>query len=1168
MPKDTLQSVFSFSSANPAIRSYRWIFHVAVLAAAYFVTGKLGTFLAIPPGYATAIWPPSGIALGGLLIYGYRAWPGILLGSFLVNFSTSFIYISPTETLISVVTTLVIGAGASLQAIAGAYLVGRFAGFPNPLIREKEVFLFLLYGGILSALINSTTAVSTLAVTGRIPLANFPANWGTWWMGDMLGIFIFTPLVLVWGLRPRESWRNRRIAITFPIVAMFALTTVAIFYEAQNNNERLKFEFDQQATELSVALEKSILTHLNILRSLGSFYTASAMVGREGFQTFVAHTLDDFQGIQALSWNPLIPASERETFENGIRREGFRDFRITERNIDNQLIRAEDRPEYVPVNFIAPYGGNEAALGYDVYSDQLRREAIDRARDSGEIAATARVKLVQEHENQYGLIAFMPLYRKGFPHRTQEERRNNIAGYMVAVFKGEDIVNAALKGLNRDRLSYRLIDEQAPADEQLIFSSDGQPLKPLVLQESGLFGRNFSLASRLVIPVGGRQWLFEIVPTQDYFVHRRSNHEWLILLVGLVTASMGGAFAMVFSGRGSVLRQLVDERTAALVQSEERFRSTFEGAPVGVVNASLEGGFIAVNQGFCDLVGYSRDELLTMTFMQLTHPDFRRADADRISETLTGEISGFNVEKQYLHKDGRPVWGNLSATLIRRADGSPDYFIAVIENIDHRKQAEKALKENEVFKQAILNSVVAEIAVLDRDGVILAVNEPWRRFAAENGIKPGVAAAKTDVGTNYLDVCNAAGKGASADGALKAYYGIRAVLDGHLPSFSMEYPCHSLQQQRWFNMSVTPLGETGQGGVVITHMNITVRKQVEEQLRIAAIAFECQEGIVVMDSNLKILRVNRAFTQITGYLQQEVEGKSAAIFRSDRHPASFYDTVWNEAKSIGAWQGELWQRRKKGEDYPAQVMVTAVRDEGGHVTHYVGNIADATNSKLHEQQRLLDEAAHRRILVREVHHRIKNNLQGITGILRQFAEAHPEMSEPINQAISQVQSISVIHGLQGSSVTSVVRMCELIAAIASGIESMCQKPIAVEIPEAWMTCVISEAEAVPLALVANELIWNAIKHGGEEGQVKIMLSQGPHENSIQLTIHNTGRIPAEFGFEDMSAFGTGLQLVSSLLPRTGATLAWSQQGDIVVTTLGLEEPIIQREPAISNAYES
>ncbi|MDO9267809.1 MAG: PAS domain S-box protein [Methylobacter sp.] len=1167
MPKDNRKLGSLFSAVNPSVRSYAWVLHIAGLAAAYFITGKLGTFLAIPPGYATAIWPPSGIALAGILIYGYRAWPGILLGSFLVNFAATLATGPASETLTSFITTLVIGGGASLQAVAGAYLVRRFAGFPNLLTREREVFLFLFFGGILSALVNSVIAVSTLVATGRIPSANVLVNWGTWWMGDALGVFIFTPLVLVWGLRPDEAWRNRRMAITVPIIAMFVLTTVAVRYEAQNNSERLKFQFDQQAVELSVALEKSILTHLNVLRSLESFYSASTMVDRDEFRTFVAHSLDNFQGIQALGWNPRILSSERDTFERSVRSKDYPHFRLTEQDTDKRLVRARNRPEYAPAGFIEPYQGNEAALGYDVYSDEFRREAVNRARDTGEIATTAPVKLVQEHGNQHGIIAFMPLYRKGFPHQTLEQRRNNISGYMVAVFRGGDIVISALKGLNQERLSYRLIDEGAPAGGQLIFSSDQKQLKPLVLRENGLFGTNFSLASHLVIPVGGRQWRFEVAPTQDYFAYHRSDNAWLILLVGLLLTSMGSVFAMVFSGRGSVLRQLVDERTAALAQSEERFRSTFEGAPVGVVNTALDGRFLAVNQGFCDLVGYSRNELLTMTVMQLTHPDYRQSGADRIRQTLAGEIAGFNAEKKYVCKDGRFVWGNLSATLIRHPDGSADYFIAVIENIDHRKQAEAALKENEVFKQAILNSVVAEIAVLDHDGVILAVNEPWRRFAVENGIKSGMPVSNTDVGANYLTVCGVPGTDSSANDGLEAYYGIRAVLDERLPSFSLEYPCHSPQQQRWFSMSVTPMGETAQGSAVITHMDITVQKQAEEQLRIAAIAFECWEGIVVMDANLKILRVNRAFTQITGYSQQDVEGKATAALRSDRHPASFYDTVWSEVKSTGIWQGESWQRHKKGKEYPAQVMITAVKDEIGQVTHYVGNITDATNTKLHEEQRLLNEAAHRNILVREVHHRIKNNLQGIMGILHQFAQTHPEMGDPINQAICQVQSISVIHGLQGSAVTSLVRMSELTAAIAAGIESIWQKPVTVEMPDVCAPCIITETEAVPLALVLNELIWNAIKHGGVEGHVSIMLSHEPHPDLIQLTIRNTGLIPAGFGLEDTSAFGTGLQLVASLLPRAGARLAWAQQGAIVVTTLGLDEPVIQLESGTLNSYE-
>ena len=723
MPKDNHKPGSSFLAANPSVRSYACTLQIMGLALAYFVTGKLGTFLAIPPGYATAIWPPSGIALAGILIYGYRAWPGIVLGSFLVNLSTS-IAGSPSEILVSVTITLAIGSGASLQAIVGAYLVRRFAGFPNALAREKEVFLLFFFGGILSGLINSTLAVSTLVAAGRMPTANFLTNWGTWWMGDALGIFIFTPLVLIWAQRPSEPWHHRRLAITLPIIAMFALTTTAVFYEAKNNGERIRLEFAQQAAELSVAVEKSISTHLNVLRSLGSFYAASTMVEREEFRTFVAHSLANFQGVQALGWNPRIPFSERDAFEHSVRSEGYRNFRISEWDTDDKrIVRAGNRPEYVPVGFIEPYKGNEIALGYDVYSDKPRREAIDRATDTGEIAATALITLVQKPRNQHGILAFLPIYRKGSPHQTLEQRRSNISGYAVAVFLGGDIVTAALKDMNREGLSYRLIDEGAPSAEQLIFSSDQKELKPLVLQENGLFGRNFSLASGLAIPVGGRSWRIEVVPTQDYFVYHKSDNAWLILLAGLLLTSMVSSFVLVFSGRGNMLRRLVEERTAALAQSEERFRSTFERAPVGVANVSLDGRFLEANQGYCDLVGYSHDELLTMTLKQLTHPDYHQSDAYIIKQALSGKISEFNIEKKYVRKDGGEVWGSLSVKLIRHPDGSPNYFIGVVENIDRRKQAEAQMAKSLSLLHATLDSSNDAILVVDLNNTWVLHNQ-------------------------------------------------------------------------------------------------------------------------------------------------------------------------------------------------------------------------------------------------------------------------------------------------------------------------------------------------------------------------------------------------------------------------------------------------------------
>jgi two-component sensor histidine kinase len=185
-------------------------------------------------------------------------------------------------------------------------------------------------------------------------------------------------------------------------------------------------------------------------------------------------------------------------------------------------------------------------------------------------------------------------------------------------------------------------------------------------------------------------------------------------------------------------------------------------------------------------------------------------------------------------------------------------------------------------------------------------------------------------------------------------------------------------------------------------------------------------------------------------------------------------------------------------------------------------------------------------------------------VLRWFADTHPEMAEPINQAVSQVQSVAVIHGLQGRKNVDTVRLCELTLAIATGVESLWRKPITVDIPSHWIPCTIAEAEAVPLALVLNELITNAVKHGDN---VKISLSHEPLPDSIRVNIYNIGQFPANNNSRCDTAFDTGLQLISSLLPRSGARLSWEQNENIVITTLELDRPVIVMEPHALNAHD-
>ncbi|HCI14674.1 MAG: hypothetical protein A2063_04975 [Gallionellales bacterium GWA2_60_142] len=198
--------------------------------------------------------------------------------------------------------------------------------------------------------------------------------------------------------------------------------------------------------------------------------------------------------------------------------------------------------------------------------------------------------------------------------------------------------------------------------------------------------------------------------------------------------------------------------------------------------------------------------------------------------------------------------------------------------------------------------------------------------------------------------------------------------------------------------------------------------------------------------------------------------------------------------------------------------------------------------------------AHRDALIREIHHRIKNNIQGITGLLRQLAEKQPDTREAIDQTISQVQSIATIHGLQERTALDNVELGELTGAVASGVGSLWGSVIQVDTPPDWKPCVVDAAEAVPLALILNELLSNAIKHGDRAGQIRVVLEHGHVPDSVRIVIRNLGHLPSGFNFERDT--GTGLQLVKSLMPRHGAGISWQHRDNTVIAALELEPPVI------------
>jgi signal transduction histidine kinase len=194
-------------------RLTRRIIAIAALAVAYFVTARLGLALDAVRGFATLVWPPTGIALAALLLFGHRAWPGVALGAFAANLS---IGASP-------LLALGIACGNTLEALVGASLLRRIPGFRPQLDRLRDVAGLIVLAAGLSTVVSASVGVLCLHLSGKVTWAQAPLTWRAWWLGDLVGDLIVAPLVLVWATTPPPRLRPKRVLEALALSVALAL---------------------------------------------------------------------------------------------------------------------------------------------------------------------------------------------------------------------------------------------------------------------------------------------------------------------------------------------------------------------------------------------------------------------------------------------------------------------------------------------------------------------------------------------------------------------------------------------------------------------------------------------------------------------------------------------------------------------------------------------------------------------------------------------------------------------------------------------------------------------------------------------------------------------------------------------------------------------------------
>jgi len=317
--------------------------------------------------------------------------------------------------------------------------------------------------------------------------------------------------------------------------------------------------------------------------------------------------------------------------------------------------------------------------------------------------------------------------------------------------------------------------------------------------------------------------------------------------------------------------------------------------------------------------------------------------------------------------------------------------------------------------------------------------------------------------------------------------------------------------------------------------------------------------IFLLDRTGAFCYVNRAACNALGYSREELLARHVWDINPDFPEASF-SAARQRLKEAGALSMETTHRRKDGTIYPVALSAKHIAYEGDEYVHTVAR--DISDLKQEEAVRIAAVRSERDTLIHEVHHRIKNHLQGVVGLLRQHEIDEPAVVAALDEAIGQIRAIAVVHGIYSGAATSDVRLCSVVAAIAAAAP----RPVTTRLGACQATgqpCPmrVYDEEAVPLALVLNELITNAVKHG--EGEVWVEVDDTPPGATV--TIRNTGRLPAPFDWHEGVGLGTGLRLVRRLLPHPGATLELQEEPSGVVARLTLEPSVVSHPEAGGDA---
>jgi len=588
----------------------------------------------------------------------------------------------------------------------------------------------------------------------------------------------------------------------------------------------------------------------------------------------------------------------------------------------------------------------------------------------------------------------------------------------------------------------------------------------------------------------------------------------------------------------------------------------FNLSEVGIVYQK-DGHIERANQAMADLTARPRGSLQGLALAALYESERTAAHYAELEQRDLALLGRSRGERRVRRADGSVFWAQVSQRPVEPERPTAGTILSFV-NIDEGRRAQESLLQQADRTRAILDSVLVGIVTVGETGIEWMNRSARRMFGGELADFEGapIAEVATDEPdhplrrTDYVTTLEE-GQAETFECRLRARDGRTFFVVGNVVVTGRD------TDHRQLTYALLDIERRRQAEISIAQARASLQRIIETA-PLALALFDSESQQVVQANQMLATFAAKPLDEIVGRVPtQWLHGPEGAKLAGDLHRAlTAQGSVQRELRRGSEETLKVWDIRivalAAGADAPEQLLMVA---------------SDVTAQRNADEARLAAAITQREMLIKEVHHRIKNNLQGVAGLLQQSASRHPEAAGAIAEAVGQVHAIAQVHGLQ-VGVTGPMRVRGVVEAIATSVQRMFGHPIHVEVSgPAPHRFALSEADSIPIALTVNELLTNAIKHSPAAGSDAALAAQplrpgAPaceiqchvhcEPQSLDIRIRNQGALRPGFALSDIPPGVSGLGLVRSLLPRKGARLTLTPaEGGGVEAILHLEPPAVQ-----------